>query len=140
MRPPDEVKVEHVRQWLAKAEEDVGVARLLFHEDTPYLATVGFHAQQAAEKYLKAFLVWCQVEFPKTHDLDKLLALVPGRENALVESLGDISVLTDYGVDFRYPGDQREISRSEARMAVELAEKVREAILEFLPDHLKPTS
>ena len=140
MRPPDEVKLELVRQWLAKAEEDFGVARHLIHENSPYLATVGFHAQQAAEKYLKAFLVWRQVEFPKTHDLDKLLDLVAVEENALAASLPDVSVLTDYGVDIRYPGDQREISRQEARIAVEVAKKVREAILESMPAELKQSS
>jgi len=137
MRPPEEVKIELVRQWLAKAEEDFGVAKHLIHEDSPYLATVGFHAQQAAEKYLKAFLVWRQIEFPKTHDLDKLLDLVAVVENAFAASLRDVSGLTDYGVDIRYPGDRREISRSEARMAVELAKKVREAVLGSLPAPLK---
>jgi len=61
-------------------------------------------------------------------------------ENALAASLRDVSVLTDYGVDIRYPGDQREISRQEARIAVEVAKKVQEAILESLPAELKQSS
>ena len=97
MRPPDEVKLELVRQWLAKAEEDFGVAKHLIHENSPYFATVGFHAQQAAGEELKALLVWRQIEFPKTHDLDKLLDLVAVEENALAASLRDVSVLSRHG-------------------------------------------
>ena len=39
--------------------------------------TVGFHAQQCVEKYLKAFLVLKETEFQKIHDIEKILALFP---------------------------------------------------------------
>ena len=60
MKPPEEVKRDLVRQWLTKAENDLGVARHLAAE-SGYFTAVAFHAQQAAEKYLKAFLVEHQV-------------------------------------------------------------------------------
>ena len=136
MRPPEAVKRDLVRQWLAKAEEDFGVAEHLIFQESSFFTTVGFHAQQAAEKYLKAFLDWRQIEFPKTHDLDRLLDLVATGENALADLLRDTIILTDYCVEVRYPGDRREISQEEARKAVKLAKKVRDAILESLPDEL----
>ena len=74
MRPPDEVARELAREWLAKADVDLSAARVLL-DTGAHADAVAFHAQQAAEKALKAFLVWNQVEFPKTHDIKRLLVL-----------------------------------------------------------------
>jgi len=126
------VKRELLQNWLAKAEKDLAVAEHLLLENATYLDAVGFHAQQAAEKFLKAFLVQHQIEFPKTHDLDELLDIVATVESALAESLRDVIVLTQYGVDVRYLGDFSEITPEDARRAVKLAGKVREAILNAL--------
>lgn len=62
MRPPDQVGRDLLSQWLAKADEDLAVAEHLLADESPYLAAIAFHAQQAAEKYIKAFLVRRQVE------------------------------------------------------------------------------
>ncbi|HEY3347083.1 MAG TPA: HEPN domain-containing protein [Nitrospirota bacterium] len=132
MRPPEEIRKDQVAQWVHKAEEDLGAANLLLGPGC-FAAAIGFHSQQAAEKYLKAFLVWNQTDFPKTHDLGKLLDLVALTNKALSESLYDINVLTDYGVDIRYPGDIPELSLAEAKEAVALAEKVRDAVMAELP-------
>ena len=66
MKPPEEVKKVLVRQWLDKAEQDLNAAEALLDKDTPFLFPACFHAQQAAEKYLKAMLTWHQIEFQKT--------------------------------------------------------------------------
>ena len=134
MRPPEEVKREIVRQWLAKAEQDITSAEALFSQDPPLLYPSCFHAQQAAEKYLKALLTWHQIEFPKTHAIEQLLDLVKDAEPETASSLRDAVALTPYGVDIRYPGDQPEPNRQEAGEAVELARKVRDAILPLLED------
>ncbi|MBI4473523.1 MAG: HEPN domain-containing protein [Acidobacteria bacterium] len=55
MKPPDEVRQELVQKWFTKAEEDLAVANQLLADDVPYYAAIGFHAQQAAEKFIKAF-------------------------------------------------------------------------------------
>ena len=128
MRPPDEVKRELVRQWLVKAEEDFSVARHLVSGKAPYLLTVGFHAQQAAEKFLKAFLVHHQIEFPKTHDLGELLDLVSEADAALAESLRTVTILNPYGVEARYPGDFPQLTQKDAAGAIELAARVRDAV------------
>ncbi len=57
MRPPEEVKWDLVQRWIARAEQDFGVADHLIAHDAPWLNAVAFHAQQAAEKLLKAVLV-----------------------------------------------------------------------------------
>lgn len=98
MKSPEEVRRELYQKWIRRADEDLAVAEQLLSDSVPYFGSIGFHAQQAAEKFLKAFLTWHQVEFPKTHDLSKLLQLVALREKSLSESLQGILVLTVYGV------------------------------------------
>jgi len=132
MRPPEEIRREHMDQWLARANEDFELAGHLVSENSPYLNAICFHAQQAAEKYLKAFLVYKQVEFPKTHDLVKILDLIATVNRPLAESLHDVKGLSNYGVDIRYPGDLPEISNEDARQALKLAEKARDAITSAL--------
>ena len=132
MKPPDKIRDEFVRQWLLKAEEDFNAAKSLITHGVSFLSTVCFHSQQAAEKYLKAFLTYHQIEFPKTHDIDKLLDLVTPTDSKLSESLRDVIVLTNYGVDARYPGDFPDVSSSDAQQAIQMAEKVRGLVLELL--------
>jgi len=132
MRPPEEIRAELVRQWLAKAEEDLGVAEYLVSENTEYFSAAGFHAQQAAEKFLKAVLVHHQIEFPKTHDLAGLLDLISRADPDLALALGDVIGLNIYAVDARYPGDSPEITASDAQTALSLANQARRHVLERL--------
>ncbi len=132
MKPPEEVRREFVQQWLDKAEGDFELAKHLVSENAPFLEAVCLHAQQAAEKYLKAFLVEHQVEFPKTHNLGHLLDLSATIDSSLAKTLKQITVLNPYGVDYRYPGDFPEITQEDAGEALKLASMVRDAILREL--------
>lgn len=137
MRPLEEVKREFTRQWLQKAEEDLAAAHYLLSGGTPFANAACFHAQQAAEKFLKAFLVWHQVEYPKTHDLDELLDLVARVDESLAGSLRNCTSLTDYAVDMWWPGDFPEASPADAVDAVKLAEEVREEIRHALREDIQ---
>ena len=139
MKSPEEVKRELYEKWIKKAKEDLAVAEQLLSDGVPYFASIGFHAQQAAEKFLKAFLVWHQIEFPKTHDLSQLLQLIALREKSLSESLQGILVLTVYGVDTRYPADLPDLTEDEASQAVDLARQVKHAVLKSLSDSSEPS-
>jgi HEPN domain-containing protein len=66
---PDELDL--ARGWLLKAESDLHTARLMVESDGPY-DTACFHAQQAAEKYLKGLLALHQQAFPRTHNVEEL--------------------------------------------------------------------
>jgi HEPN domain-containing protein len=83
---------------------------------------LAFHAQQAAEKSLKALLVQRQVEFPRQHVIAPLLKLCQEAGYEGVESLTDAVILTRYAVATRYPGEAESVSRQEARQAFNLAE------------------
>jgi len=128
MRPPEEVKRDLVRQWLAKADADLDTAKFLFCPGKSFFPAICFHCQQAAEKYFKAFLTWQQIEFPKTHDLQLLLGLIASIDSSLALELTEVVALNPYGVDIRYPGDAPEITREDADEAIRLADKVKEVI------------
>ena len=132
MKSPEEVRRELYEKWIRRAEEDLAVADQLLSDRVPYFGSIGFHSQQAAEKFLKAFLVWHQIEFPKTHDLSKLLELVAQRDKSLSESLQGILVLTVYGLDTRYPADLPDLTENEATQAVELARQAKDQLLRTL--------
>lgn len=114
-----------VQQWVDKAEGDWRTAgRELRARARPNYDAACFHAQQAAEKYLKALLLARQIGFPRIHDLVELLALLGGVPEALVELRDDAIVLTQYAVFFRYPG--RWANKSQARAALEACSRIRE--------------
>ena len=65
--------MKNYEKWFKKAEEDIYTAKLLLKETDSPVCIICFHSQQAAEKYLKAYLVVRNIDFPKTHDLKILI-------------------------------------------------------------------
>jgi HEPN domain-containing protein len=95
-------------------------------EEYPYLNAIGFHAQQAAEKFLKAYLTSIEVEFAKSHSIEYLLELMALSHPTVAEQLEGAIALTQYGVAVRYPGDLPDLSPPQAAEAVALARMVAE--------------
>jgi HEPN domain-containing protein len=62
----------------------------------------GFHAQQAVEKTLKAWLALTGVEYPKTHDLQALISLLETSGESVPSFFRELVDLTDFAVQFRY--------------------------------------
>ena len=119
--------------WVVRAEHDLRTAEhtLTLLEDCPF-DTVCFHAQQCAEKYVKALLLSSGVIFPYTHDLSQLLTLLPQRDGMALMGLG-VEVLNPYTVQGRYPGPWSPFDRPEAEAAVAIAREVREVVRALLP-------
>ena len=97
---------------------------------------IAFHCQQAVEKYLKALLVRRQVEFPKTHDIAKLLDQVATVNANIAESLRDADVLTPFGVEVRYPSEAPEVLQGGETEAIGIARRVRNAVMISLQPYL----
>ena len=112
------------------------MARHLVDEGCIYREAIAFHSQQAAEKFLKALLVWHGVDFEKTHNLGRLLQLVTSFDTSLASSLKPATALNPYGVDYRYPGDFPDLRPNDAEEASGLAEQVRAAVIPKLPPSL----
>jgi len=119
---------------MATAENDLKNAAhtLKLGADCP-TDTVCFHAQQCVEKYLKAFLVVLEVAFPKTHDIETLVGLMPKHAGVSL-TIEQQRRLTDYATVMRYPGPYKPVTLSEAKEAVRLARRVRREILKSLED------
>ena len=116
---PDPLVAES-RRWLRLAKDDLlGAGALLERDDVaPRIAC--FLAQQAAEKAIKASLTRRGIDFPRTHDLVALRALLPDDLRRGVD-LDAAKELSAWAVTGRYPGDAPDATREQAQQAVELA-------------------
>jgi len=85
-----------VKSWLVKAHRDLSTARRLVGDAEPYLDTAIYHCQQAAEKAVKAVLVFHDQRFDKTHDVRALISLAVSFAPRLSEWLDVGERLTPY--------------------------------------------
>ncbi len=93
-------------EWVAKAEGDFAMMeRECQVTDNPNYDGICFHAQQCAEKYLKARLCEADTSFSKIHDLVALLEQTLAMEPAWETFRKDLAYLSDFAVTFRYPGE-----------------------------------
>ncbi len=112
------------REWVEKAEGDFIIAgRELRARKAPIYDAVCFHAQQCAEKYLKAILQEHGQRIPKTHHFAELLPLALKSDPSFELLRADLDMLEDYGVDFRYPGASA--VKEDAKSAYRAAQAVR---------------
>jgi HEPN domain-containing protein len=123
--------------WLAQARRDLDAATYLF--DGARYDAACFAAQQAAEKALKAALIWVAGDRPRTHQLGALVAeLAVHRPDAPI-ALGDIAALDPYYVTTRYPDaiggsvPGASFFAPEGRLALERAARVVEYVAGVLP-------
>ena len=118
---------------MAKAENDLlNMRNNVAAARTPW-DTVCFHAQQVAEKMLKAVLVDQGRSVARTHDLVALLAEAVAAGTPLDSLEADCRRLTPYAVLLRYPGTAVEPSDQEGREAFAAAERVYQRIRQVLP-------
>lgn len=131
MSDPEVLRV--LRRWLRYAEDDLRSAEILLEQSGVPRASC-FHAQQAAEKSIKAIFVFLQVDFPFTHDLNRLRDLLPDGWS-VKEEFPDLATLSAWAVEPRYPGDLIEATRQDAETAVEQARNIYETTLKDLEAH-----
>jgi HEPN domain-containing protein len=94
------------REWIQKAEGDFATAsREIRVRKSPNYDAVCFHAQQCAEKYLKAILQEAEISFGKTHHLIALLELVLALDPSWELLRSQLQSLNAYSVSIRYPGE-----------------------------------
>jgi len=115
------------QEWVEKAEGDwATLIREFRARKNPNYDAVCFHAQQCAEKYLKARLQEAGISLAKTHDLEKLLNdLLPVEPNWNIFR-NETIVLTSFAVEFRYPG--MKAIKSDAKQAVKHCRLIRKIV------------
>jgi len=123
----DEI-LQKVNQWVIYAEEDLCLAghALSMSSGCPY-RLIAYHAQQCAEKYLKAFLVFHGIDFPYTHNISRLLELCAVKAD-WTETLSEAEELTPFAITARYPGEDEEVTKKEALHAIEIASRLRQVV------------
>lgn len=114
-------------EWVQKAEGDMNTAQREFAvQDEPNHDAVCFHAQQCAEKYIKARLIEEGLPVMRTHDLEILLNQLLPFEVGLTDLLQAVRILSAMAVEVRYPGMAAD--EDDAAEALRSSEKIRAAI------------
>ncbi|MFN0123018.1 MAG: HEPN domain-containing protein [Blastocatellia bacterium] len=114
-------------EWIGKAEEDWHVAQMSYRaRKHPGYDAAAFHAQQCAEKYLKARLEEAAIVIPRTHDLlvlhQLVLPLEPGWQVLQVQ----LAFLNPFAVAYRYPGISA--TKADAKDAIRYCRETRRVI------------
>lgn len=115
-------------EWTRYADEDLTMAELALKEKGP-ANQICFHCQQAAEKYLKGFLVLRGEKFEKSHQLRYLLEKCVTIDSTFQELQEEVILLTQFYIETRYPGDIPYFSRTDAQAAHLAAERIKSFVL-----------
>src|SRR6266536_4063163 len=111
-----------VAEWIAKAEGDFATAgRELRARKSPNFDAVCFHAQQCAEKYLKAVLQENEKRIPKIHNLIELMLLCEEIDSTFEMLRADLVMMERFSVRTRYPGETAEKGDSQSAYAAAAA-------------------
>lgn len=121
-------QLEAIQVWLRYADDDLEAAEILLTHDSPKISAAAFHCQQAAEKYLKAFLVSYNHQPPRTHNLEALLDVAVEYNDALEELYNAVVALAPFAVGIRYPGEGISATEEDAARAMQHAKRFSDMI------------
>jgi len=135
-----DAKAQLVRSWLIKAKHDLASARVLTASSPPLLDTAIYHCQQAAEKAVKGYLVFCEQEAERIHDIEVLIRSAMSCEQRFAAWV-DVGIeLTPYARLYRYPGPATEPTQKQVDRAISAAEGLYKFVLSLLPPESQPES
>jgi len=117
-----------VKKWFEIADKDFASAQTLAEKEL--FETALFHCQQAAEKYLKGFLINEGKQFPKVHDLVYLVKSAEKKDKDFEKIAADAIGLTDFAVMYRYPLDKKvSFTTADCKMAIGKVQRIRDFVL-----------
>ena len=122
-------KIEIVKQWVEKADHDLGTAQVTYLYLPSYRDTIAFHCQQASEKYLKSFLLFLDIPFKRQHSLNYLLGLLSTQITISQELYENASELEDFAVEIRYPDSSIDLTDDEIQHAFTIVKLIRSFVL-----------
>lgn len=124
---------EVVDEWIRRADEDLAFASSCLKDNDRYFAQICFHFHQAAEKYLKAFILAKELGLEKVHDLVRLLKICSTKEPTLTDLREACEFLNPFYIETRYPVHWPiHHTREEAENAQKLATTVGETVKRLL--------
>lgn len=130
-------KADLVKGWLLKAKSDIANAEMCLAANQA-LDTACFHAQQAAERSLKAYLIANDIDFPFIHNLEKLLELCAQSDKSFLTLKLLCQELTPYAVGLRYDNEFWP-SAETAQEALNAALTIERFVEERLDLEMKPS-
>ena len=119
-------------EYIEKAEGDYADAKWLQQAPKPNYDNICFHAQQAIEKYLKAWLQETNRPVPRTHNVVALLNLIVPVLPAWDRWRDDFSQFIKHAVDSRYPGHFATATDTDAANAMRICTEVQQAVRALL--------
>ncbi|MHB8339502.1 MAG: HEPN domain-containing protein [Ignavibacteriaceae bacterium] len=122
-------KIEVVKSWIEKGDHDLGTAQITFIHIPKFRDTIAFHCQQAVEKYIKSYLLFLDIQFGRSHDLNYLLSLLIQKAEVENDLFDKASRLADFSVEIRYPDTTIELSDDDVKDAINIAKGFREFVL-----------
>lgn len=112
------------KDWIVYAESDFALAKQGRVSKNILYSSLCFHCQQAVEKSIKAVLIYYNIRFPKTHDIDILIDLLVKNQIETPKPIQESRILTQYAVFSRYPGNDDDITLKDYRSSLKIAETV----------------
>ena len=119
------VSEQRLRDWIEKADHDLGTAIVINQHIPDYSDTLVFHCQQAVEKYTKCLLEKNSIQFKRSHDLRYLLDLLDEAIPIDSELYERIMKLNAFSVEIRYPDIKIEVSEDDRNTAISIAKEFR---------------
>jgi HEPN domain-containing protein len=121
---------ERLRQWIEKADHDLGTALIINEHIPDYSDTLAFHCQQATEKYIKCLLEKNSIPFKKSHDLRYLLDLLEDAIPLHKDLYEKGMKLNAFSVEIRYPDLIIELSKEDREEAIDIARTFRKLLVQ----------
>ena len=116
---------DNIYEWINKADHDLGSAKIIYLNIPEYFDTIAFHCQQASEKYIKATLLFFEIEFQRSHDLVYLLDLLSQKINIDKEYFEKALNLNGFSVEIRYPNIKIFLTKEELEYSIKVSEDFR---------------
>ncbi|MDR1453549.1 MAG: HEPN domain-containing protein [Candidatus Margulisbacteria bacterium] len=130
--------IDFVKEWFRFADNDLISAKCLFEDLRPKQIEIAcYHCQQCAEKALKGFLVWKDVEPPKIHNLPELCRLCAEYDSSFETIISSCKDLTPYGISARYP-NELETDELNAKSAIQKAQNIYNFCVAKIPPLVPP--
>lgn len=118
---------DFIKKWFEKAEHDMETAELLIELKPLILDVACFHCQQAVEKYMKAFLVYNNIDIERTHNLN-LLKKQCSKIDIAFENF-NFSKLNEFAVNVRYPDDYLQPDLKETKEYYSMALDIQKLVM-----------
>lgn len=119
----------YIADWFARGDDDLALVELIREKGmgSPNLAC--FHAQQAAEKYLKGFLAYHELHVRKIHDVEALVEDCRKIDEYFFDLQDDARFLNQFYIESRYPDDFVVFAPEDGAKARDAALRIKEFVL-----------